>query len=177
LEEIMNIRGLLICLLSSMVVVQSVYAVDEPELSKLYDTARTGDPKALEDLRAEAAEGNSAAQLMLGNMYGNGTGVSKDYNEAHVWYTKAAELGLSEAQYNLGQMYRKGLGVSQDDKKAAEWYRRAADQANPGAMFNLGGMYLEGRGVPQSDAEAKKLLKRAAALGHQGAQRALSQLE
>ncbi len=42
--------------------------------------------------------GDPLAQYNLGNMYANGTGVTRDYAAAFSWYRKAADLGVAEAQ-------------------------------------------------------------------------------
>ena len=40
--------------------------------------------------RAAAAQGNQFAQINLGVMYTNGTGVRPDFVSAHMWFTLAA---------------------------------------------------------------------------------------
>ena len=51
---------------------------------------------------------------MIGDLYYNGYGVSKDYN---------------------------GLGISCDYKKAMEWYQKAADNGNTDGMIKIGNGY------------------------------------
>ena len=51
-------------------------------------------------------------------MHEFGKGVSKDYEKAIDWYTKAAEMGFHSAQYNLGMKYALGQGVPLDNVKA-----------------------------------------------------------
>ncbi len=46
---------------------------------------------ALELLRPIAEEGNAIAQGLLGGMYGQGKGVTQDYQQAVKWYRLAAE--------------------------------------------------------------------------------------
>jgi TPR repeat protein len=50
--------------------------------------------------RAEA--GSLDAQIMLGDIYGEGIGVKKDEEKSFYWYQKAAEQGDAESQFNLG---------------------------------------------------------------------------
>ena len=52
---------------------------------------------ALRLLRPLAAQGNAAAQYLLGLMYGRGDGVPQDDAEAVKWYRLAAEQGLAAA--------------------------------------------------------------------------------
>ena len=47
--------------------------------------------KALELLPPIAEEGNAIAQGLLGGMYGQGKGVTQDYQQAVRWYRLAAE--------------------------------------------------------------------------------------
>ncbi len=69
---------------------------------------------ALREFRPLARQGNAAAQVILGIMYGKGQGVTQDYAEALKWYRMAAVQGYAAAQNNLGLMYRNGQGVTQD---------------------------------------------------------------
>ena len=93
--------------------------------------------------REAAEQGNSGAQISLGNSYYNGQGVKQDYAEAVKWYRKAIEQGDSYyAQYNLGNCYRYGYGVAKDLAEAKRRYRKAADAGNPDAkkaLAELGG--------------------------------------
>ena len=47
--------------------------------------------QALELLRPIAEEGDARAQGLLGGMYGQGKGVTQDYQQAVKWYRLAAE--------------------------------------------------------------------------------------
>ena len=66
-----------------------------------------------------------------------GEGVTKDYKEAVMWYTKSAEQGLAVAQYCLGLCYAYGQAVTKDMKEAVKWYTKAADQGNESAKKAL----------------------------------------
>ena len=46
-------------------------------------------------LKPLAEDGNELAQFELGNMYGNGRGVTQDYAEAMKWFRLAAEQGIA----------------------------------------------------------------------------------
>jgi TPR repeat protein len=102
------------------------------------------------------------AQNNLGTCYKDGRGVDKNWEEALVWFRKAAEQGHPSGQLNLGLMYSGGLGVAKDDAEAAAWYRKAAEQGEAQAQNNLGSIYQSGRGVPQDDAEALRWYLKAA---------------
>jgi hypothetical protein len=51
-----------------------------------------------------AEQGEAAAQTNLAGMYEDGTGVTRDINQAIVWYTKAAEQGDEDAKKALARL-------------------------------------------------------------------------
>jgi len=85
---------------------------------------------AIQIFRQLADQGNTEAQLILGNMYKDGIGVMQDYKEAVKWYRKAAEQGNTDGQYSIGDMYSQGRGVPQDYVLAHMWYNLAAAKFN-----------------------------------------------
>ena len=82
----------------------------------------------LHEVRAQAAQGNAAAQFELGVRYETAWGVPQDYAAAVRWYRKAAEQGDAHAQNSLGRMYEEGTGVPQDDVHAYKWVELAVVQ-------------------------------------------------
>ena len=78
-------------------------------------------------------------QTFIAKCYHTGThGAKKSYEDAFIWYTKAAEKGYAEAQCGLGDCYNYGIGVAQSDEEATKWYTRAAEKDHIGAQFRLG---------------------------------------
>ena len=73
----------------------------------------------------------------LGTAYHHGNGIGQDYDEAIMWYRKAAAQGDSCGQFNLGWCYENGTGVAQNYEKAINWYRQAAEQGNTDAQDKL----------------------------------------
>lgn len=61
------------------------------------------------------------AQNVMGMLYEQGKGITKDEIEAAAWYTKAAHQGFAEGATNLGKLYYRGSGVEQDYKDALRW--------------------------------------------------------
>ena len=57
--------------------------------------------------------------------YLKGSGVDKNYDKAHTWFKKSADMDYVRAQYYLGEMYENGQGVQQDFDEATKWYKRA----------------------------------------------------
>ena len=103
---------------------------------------------------------------MLGEMYRDGKGVTKDYTEAFRWIRLAAEQGSSEAQDNLGIMYINGEGVPQNETEAFRWWKMSAMQGNFQAQSDIGILYETGRGVPQNNLMAHMWYEIASANGH-----------
>lgn len=85
-------------------------------------------PPGLQLLEQQALKGDVAAQSELGMAYVLGKGISRDYQQARDWLSKAAEKGDAVAQALLGYLYRDGLGVERDAAAAARWYQAAAAQ-------------------------------------------------
>jgi TonB family protein len=94
--------------------------------------------------RRRAADGDPAAQNLLGTWYERGSGVKADPAQAAAWYGQAAHAGDAVAQNNLGVLYFRGNGVPRDPKQAAYWYARAADQGHAWAQANLALAYQHG---------------------------------
>ncbi len=88
------------------------------------------------EIRPLAIQGDAQSQLLLADSYYQGQGVKRDYNQAFLWYRRAAQQGNVEAQYKLGNIYLMGEGVTQDDRQAASWYEKAAAQGHAAAKHN-----------------------------------------
>jgi TPR repeat protein len=83
--------------------------------------------------------GDVQAQLLLGDMYAFGWGVSRGREEAIRWYRHAAYCaeGLKDpaacSAYYVGQNFLKGLGVERDPIEAAWWIQFAKDGGYSGS--------------------------------------------
>ncbi len=97
-----------------------------------------------------AKMGHPRAMAVVGNMYREGEGVTKNPVEAAKWYAQAAALGNRGAQFSLGSMYEEGEGVPRDVPRAAKLYEASARQGMPEAQFALGLSYEFGEGVPRN---------------------------
>ena len=114
-------------------------------------------PKEIENLVEtyfETGGKKASSQFRLALAYAAGFGVFKDYDQAAIWYRKAAEQGHFHAQFNLGQLYDRGQGVSKSQTRALYWYQQAADQGYVPAQYFLGHRYYLGRGTSISYSEA-----------------------
>ena len=74
------------------------------------------------------------AQFELAECYDKGNGLTQDYEQAAVWFEKAATQGHMRAQSSVAYMHEIGQGVTPDAKRAAHWYLKAAQQGDVGRM-------------------------------------------
>jgi len=88
-------------------------------------------------LKVQANNGDAKAQYELGEIYGNGYGVPKDFAQSAIWLRMAADQGIADAQLDLGLLYLAGKGVPQDYIKAALWTFKAAQQGNTQAAARV----------------------------------------
>lgn len=91
---------------------------------------------------------------------------NKDYVNALVYFTKAANNGGAQSMRMIGKIHGEGLGVSQSWHEAIIWYRKAAEKGNSEAMYLLGQRYGQGQGVVQSYIEAMMWYKKAIEKGN-----------
>ncbi|KAF9970699.1 hypothetical protein BGZ73_006553 [Actinomortierella ambigua] len=114
-----------------------------------------------------AIEGQVGAQVMLANLYDEGSDdIVQDESKAFAWYLQAASQGHREAQCRVGEMFMQGRGTQQSSKMAATWFQEAAQQGDPNAQVFLGTLYTFGHAVPQHDGSAAKWFSEAAIQGH-----------
>lgn len=91
----------------------------------------------------------------------------EDYEQAAIWYEKAAKLNDSGTANRLGYMYTNGLGVTKDEKEGFRYFVESANAGLKYGMFNTALGYELGRGVIKDLREAKKWYQKAADLGHE----------
>ena len=127
----------------------------------------------LQILQQKAADGDAAAQYVLGEKYYYGTGVTQNDETAAYWFAKASEQEYVAAQSFLGYLYENGEGVPQDYGLAAAFYSFAAEQGDVYAQSSLGWLYDSGQGVPQDYEQAVYWYRAAAEQGDAYAQNGL----
>ena len=84
-----------------------------------------------------ALQGNAYAQMRLGDLYAEGTGVARNLKVAADWRQKAANRGNAQAQLKLGTMYLSGDGIEKNGVRAAYWFERASIGGNAEASDRL----------------------------------------
>lgn len=84
------------------------------------------------------------AQLLLGNIYFDGTEtVKKDHIKSARYFKMAADKGIKSAQNSYGFMLLKGDGVQKDEELAAEYFKKSADQGDSEGQTNYAKMLCE----------------------------------
>jgi uncharacterized protein len=122
-------------------------------------------PDAIAAWRKAADKGSTSAMVELGVLYGTGTGVAKDENQARTLFARAAQAGNPRGVSNLAAL---GGGAAADPARSRELLAKAAE-TNPEAQYQLGMMLAEGTGGEKDDVRARALFEKAAAQNHPGA--------
>ena len=94
--------------------------------------------KALELARPLAANGDPTAMTLLGELYLQGLGVSKNVPLAAKWYERAADKNERFACFAFATMLFEGEGVKRDAARAQLYFLKAARLGHPGAQYNMG---------------------------------------
>lgn len=98
----------------------------------------------------------------------------KLYEEASLWFKKAALLNHLDAINTLGTYYLSGHGVEKDESRAARYFQAAADRDHEKSLFDLGRCYEKGIGVQSDDLKAVGFYQKA--FGHKKAAYRLGQM-
>ncbi|HGN1707852.1 TPA: tetratricopeptide repeat protein [Providencia rettgeri] len=108
--------------------------------------------------KKEAKDGKPFPQFMLGVLYLNGNGVSKDANLGVEYLKKSAEQGWKGSLELLCYLYVFGdadNNVEKDFVEAKKWCEIAASKDIANAYYNLGVMHNNGLGVEKNKSKAK----------------------
>ena len=103
---------------------------------------------------------------LLGELYKNGFGTSRDIKKAFELNLEGAKLGDQTAMFNVAYSYGQGVGIEANQTEAFKWYKILADAGNSGAQNNIGAMYQNGTGVTKDSSEAFKWYMKAAKGGN-----------
>lgn len=93
--------------------------------------------QAAEWATRSAQQRYAPGQLVLGQLYQEGRGVTRDPIRAHGLMKGAADQGLSEAAYHTGLSFRDGSGVRADAARAEQYLEKAASGGHMPAYFAL----------------------------------------
>jgi len=111
------------------------------------------------------AGGSWDACEVLGKMYREGLGVTKDPSRAAALFEKGCNAGHAPACESLGSSYQNGQGVGQDDTQAVSLYAKSCDAGVPKGCNKLGFMYANGKGVAKDESRAAALYRKACDAG------------
>ena len=115
--------------------------------------------RAMAAYKIAAEEGDAICQYELGVMYSKGEGIdSPDFEQALVWFEKAAAQDYPPAISNLGVLALHGQAQTPSWHRARKHYQRAIDLGSPKAaelMQELTGFIQQ---VTRSRAESFPLL-------------------
>lgn len=121
-------------------------------------------------VRVAAEGGVTEAQVRLGRMLLEGTGVPKDEPAAIRWFKTAARAHDADAMNMLGRCYENGWGSPVNMAQARDWYGKSAAAGNDWGQYNYGHLFLDGNGVERDTAAAYGWYLKAALQGHARAQ-------
>jgi len=121
-------------------------ALTAPDLKKIADACRTGDPRAC---------------LTLGMIMDQGVGVAPDPARAVPLYRRACDGGELLACYSLGVLLEDGRGLDMDVAEAAAVYDAACARGDPRSCSNLGLLLELGDGVDEDSDRAAALYRKA----------------
>lgn len=126
----------------------------------------------IEDIKGNAAAGESWAQFRLGAYYASGkNGLPKNEEEAVRWYRRSAEQGVAEGQFFLGQALFLGKGTDKNEAEALSWCEKAAAQGFAPAQYWVGVALAQGEcGLSKDIPKGVGLVRKAALQGHTEAQ-------
>ena len=112
-----------------------------------------------------ARKDHTKAEANLANLYYNGLGTAKNYNEALRLFKKAAEKGNAAAINGLGVMTLKGEGgLPKNQKEAFKLFAKSAYMGDANGLKNLGNMYYNGIGTAADQSKAFTYYYKAAML-------------
>jgi len=100
--------------------------------------------KAIVFLRPLAESGDDRAQLLLANMYNDGSGVEQNPKTALELYKKSAAHKNHNALLALGTMYSNGIGTEKDFSIALPYFIQSAELGNQASQYFLGMLYMNG---------------------------------
>ena len=119
----------------------------------------------VQQLQAEADNGNAEAAFLCGDCFMKGIGVAQNAKKAVQMYKKSANADYAPAQHQLGICYEMGIGVGRNVRDALKWYRKSAQNHFIPAMISMGICCEKGLGQAVDLEEAAQWYLCAAQLG------------
>jgi len=122
---------------------------------------------------------SSSVEVMhvVGLIYYEGIGTTKDIDKAVLLFVQAANMGYLPAQYMLGICYICGYGVPKDDKIAIEWLSKSAEGGYVMTQNHFADDYNHGHIVSKDLIKAKYWFSKAAEQGLKSAIRMVKECD
>ena len=111
-----------------------------------------------------ALQENLDAACLLGFLYDQGKGVTKDEKKAFGWYEKAANKN-TDAKMNLAMAYFTGRGTEKNYNKAFQLFTELAGKGETDSFNFIGYMYDHGFGTSKNVQQACMWFKKGAEAG------------
>lgn len=178
-RAISEARGLSVAMVVNGKIIEAIeeYLSRSLPEAEMYEAGRLpgeSDTHYAKRLKLLAEQGNSEAQIRLGEIYRTSFVVRRSPTTALKWFRQAAEGGSAEGQFKLGDMLKDGQGTRQDYAEAIKWFEQAAEKGHVEAGFRVGWFLERGWGCSRNIEEAMARYIRAANAGSAGAQMWLS---
>ena len=120
-------------------------------------------PEAVAQFVAADQAGYGFASFSLAAFYEDGSGVTKNWEEAARLYFRAGNAGIADAFAAGGELYLEENPP--DYREAKSWLEQAVQHGSADGYSDLGWMYESGNGVSRDPAKALGLYNEAAKLG------------
>ena len=154
-------RKTLFAFATFLLIAGAAYASPGSELARR-DYDRGNYDLALQKVQPLAESGDPAGQSLLGLMYAEGKGVTKDDAQAWQWYWESALGGNSQAQLALVAIYRDGRGVAADADMANYWQWKVAEALEQIDKNKLEGEIARDASVSRKNKDAAPVINQAA---------------
>lgn len=106
--------------------------------------------KAASFFLSSAQRGIVDSQMMLGQMFVDGSGLQVNAEQAYKWFYKAANSGVLEAKYYIANMIFHGKGTSMDSDLGLKILEEVAEETqNRKIFFELGEIHRRGVNSPK----------------------------
>jgi TPR repeat protein len=119
--------------------------------------------------------GDGASCFMLGSIYSEGRGVTRDFAHSATLFQQSCAAGFTRGCGALGESYLVGEGVPRDMVKARQILENACDAGYAPGCFNVGILHRQGIETPKNEGLAAARFRQGCDLGYQTACKALEQ--
>lgn len=131
-----------------------------------FSTEKCDYKKAFKYATIAAEDDEENGYYILGELYLNGWGVTKDVQQALENYKMAAAYGNETAMNQIGIIYMGNESFEADPEQSFYWFNEAAKKGLDVGMNNLGFCYKNGLGIEADAEQAAEWFKKAAELGY-----------